>query len=66
MLPEVLVCADIAGRLIRLLVEHAAPSLPPRLLTLPDRHPSPELRSFIALAIKMFSACPKRGPRLRS
>ncbi len=52
--PEILVADDIAaGRLIHLLADHAAPSLPLSLLTLPDRHPSPKLRSFIDLVVKM-------------
>lgn len=53
--PEVVVADDIAsGRLIRLLADQAAPSLPVHLLTLPDRHPSPKLRSFIDLVIERF------------
>ena len=52
--PEILMADDIAaGRLIHLLADHAAPSLPLSLLTLPDRHPSPKLRSFIDLVVKM-------------
>ena len=52
--PEILVADDIAaGRLIHLLADHAAPSLPLSLLTLPDRHPSPKLRSFTDLVVKM-------------
>ncbi len=52
--PEVLVADDIAaGRLTHLLADHAAPSLPLSLLTLPDRHPSPKLRSFIDLVVTM-------------
>ena len=53
--PEVLLADDIAsGRLIHLLADQAAPSLPLHLLTLPDRHPSPKLRNFIDLVVEMF------------
>ena len=48
MQPEFLVAEDLAaGRLVRLLGQHAAPTLPLHLLTLPNRHPTPKLRSFI-------------------
>ncbi len=53
--PEILVAEDIvSGRLIRLLADYAVPFLPIHLLSLPDRHPSPKLRSFIELATEMF------------
>ena len=48
MQPEFLVAEDFAaGRLVRLLSQHAAPTLPLHLLTLPNRHPTPKLLSFI-------------------
>ena len=48
MMPDVLVADDLAeGRLVRLLADHAAPSLTLHLLTLPDRQPTPKLRSFV-------------------
>lgn len=48
MLPDILVAGDFAeGRLVRVLAGYAAPSLPLHLLTLPDRHPTPKLRSFV-------------------
>ena len=53
--PEIVVAGDIAsGRLIRLLADHAAPTLPLHLLTLPNRHPSPKLRSFVDVVVEMF------------
>ncbi len=53
--PEIVVAGDIAsGRLIRLLADHAAPALPLHLLTLPNRHPSPKLRSFVDVMVEMF------------
>ena len=53
--PEIVVAGDIAsGRLIRLLADHAAPALPLHLLTLPNRHPSPKLRSFVDVVVEMF------------
>ena len=48
MQPDILVAEDLAaGRLIRLLEHHVAPVLPLHLLTVPNRHPTPKLRSFI-------------------
>ena len=59
--PEVLVADDLAsGRLIRLLPDHETPSLPLHLLTLPDRFPSPRVRSFVDLATEVFGVS---GPR---
>ena len=48
MVPEVLVAEDLAaGRLVRLLPQHTPPGRMMHLLTLPDRHPIPKLRSFV-------------------
>ena len=48
MQPDVLVADDLAaGRLVRVLGQHAAPALALHLLTLPNRQPTPKLRSFI-------------------
>ena len=48
MQPDILVADDLAsGRLVRLLDGHVAPSLALHLLTLPNRQPTPKLRSFI-------------------
>ncbi len=53
--PDIMVADDIAsGRLVHLLADHAAPSLPVSLLTLPDRHPSPKLRRFIDVVLETF------------
>ena len=55
MQPEFLVAEDLAaGRLVRLLDQHAAPTLPLHLLTLPNRHPTPKLRSFIDHVVAEF------------
>ena len=55
--PEILVAGDIAsGRLVRLLSDWGAPSLPLHLLTLPARHASPKLRRFIDLAVEMLGS----------
>ncbi len=55
--PEIILSEDIAsGRLIRLLADHPTPLLPLHLVTLPDRHPSPKLRSFIEVTIEMFKS----------
>ncbi|MBD0272956.1 MAG: LysR family transcriptional regulator [Acetobacteraceae bacterium] len=64
MLPDVLVADDLAGgRLVRLLPDHAAPSLPLHLLTLPDRHPTPQLRSFVEGAAQRLGPAAARRPR---
>ncbi len=48
MQPDLLVAGDLAaGRLVRLLDQHLAPTLQLHLLTLPNRQPTPKLRSFI-------------------
>ena len=55
--PGIVIADDIAsGRLIRVLADHAGLSLPLHLLTLPDRHPSPKLRSFIELVAEIFKS----------
>jgi DNA-binding transcriptional LysR family regulator len=61
MLPDVLVADDLAGgRLVRLLPGHAAPSLPLHLLTLPDRNPTPKLRSFADLVARRLGPAARR------
>ena len=48
MQPDILVADDLAaGRLVRLLDQYLAPALQLHLLTLPNRQPTPKLRSFI-------------------
>ena len=48
MVPLAVVTDDLAaGRLVRLLPDHVAPSLPLHVLTLPDTNTMPKLRSFI-------------------
>lgn len=48
MAPMLVVADDLAnGRLVRLLADHAAPSLPLHVLTLPDTNAAPKLRGFI-------------------
>ena len=48
MQPDILVADDVAaGRLVRLLDQHLAPTLQLHLLTLPNRQQTPKLRSFI-------------------
>ena len=57
MQPEILVDEDLAaGRLVRLLPDHAAPTLQLHLLTLPDRRPTPKLRGFVAFVTDRLSA----------
>lgn len=56
MQPELLVADDLTtGRLVRILTQHAAPSLALHILTLPNRHPTPKLRSFIDYIAAEFS-----------
>ncbi|WP_428393069.1 LysR substrate-binding domain-containing protein [Lichenicoccus sp.] len=56
--PEVVVAEDVAaGRLVPLLADYVAPSLPVHLLTQPDRHESLKLRRFVELAVDGFK-CP--------
>ena len=48
MQPDILVADDLAaGRLVRLLDQYVPPTLALHLLTLPNRLPTPKLRSFI-------------------
>jgi len=59
--PDVTVADDLAeGRLVGLLTGHTAPSLPLHLLTLPDRHPTPKLRSFVEFITKRLGASARR------
>lgn len=59
MQPDILVEDDLAaGRLVRLLDQHIAPSLGLHLLTLPNRQSTPKLRSFIDHVV----AETRRGP----
>ena len=52
LLPEVLVAEDLAaGRLTCLLPHHAPAGQPLHLLTLPDRRPTPKLRSFVTFIV---------------
>ena len=61
MQPEVIVADDLAeGRLVGLLADHAAPRLPLHLLTLPDRHPTPKLRSFVEFIAGRLGAATRR------
>lgn len=55
MQPEILVADDLAaGRLVRVLPRHAPPERPMHLVWLPERRPSPRLRSFIDLIAERF------------
>lgn len=57
MQPEVLVSEDLAaGRLVRVLPEYEAPTRPMHLVYLPDRRPTPKLRSFIEFVLARFGA----------
>lgn len=61
LLPEVLVAGDLAeGRLVLLLADHPAPSLKLHLLTLPDRHPTPKLRSFVEFITERLGTAGRR------
>ena len=61
MQPEVIVADELAeGRLVRLLADHAAPRLPLHLLTLPDRHPTPKLRTFVEFIVGRLGAATRR------
>lgn len=64
LLPEVLAADDLAaGRLVRLFPDHAAPTLPLHLLTPPDRHPTPKLRSFVDFVARRLGKEARRPPR---
>lgn len=57
MQPDVLFADDLeSGRLVRVLEGFHPPERPMNLLTLPDRHPTPRLRSFIDFMIGRFGA----------
>ena len=43
-------------RLVRVLEDHAAPRLELHLLTLPDRHSTPKLRSFVQFIVAHLGA----------
>ncbi|TPW27699.1 LysR substrate-binding domain-containing protein [Pararhizobium mangrovi] len=61
MLPKMLLREDIdSGRLIELLTDFRPQSRPVQLLTLPDRHPAPKLRSFVDAVVREL------GPRAGS
>lgn len=52
MAPAAVVADDLAnGRLVRLLADHAAPSLPLHVLALPNTNAAPKLRSFIDMLV---------------
>lgn len=62
MQPKIVVADDLAaGRLVRLLPDHAAPALRLHLLTLPNRRPTPKLRSFMDHVAAEFSRTPPAG-----
>ena len=62
MQPKIVVADDLAaGRLVRLLPDHAAPALRLHLLTLPNRRPTPKLRSFMDHIAAEFSRTPPAG-----
>lgn len=66
LLPEVLVADDLAaGRLVRVLADHPVPALPVHLLTPPERHPTPKLRSFVALVARRLGASAAAAPKRR-
>ena len=53
--PEVLLAADIeAGHLVPILEDYALPSRPMHMVYLPDRRPTPKLRTFIDFVIARF------------
>lgn len=55
MQPEILFADDLAsGRLVRVLQGFQPPERPMHLLTLPDRHPTPRLRSLVEFMIERF------------
>ena len=68
MQPDLVVAGDLAaGRLVRLLADHAAPTLKLHLLTLPNRRPTRKLRSFIDHVTAEFSrASPADSLRARN
>ena len=62
MQPKIVVADDLAaGRLVRLLPDHAAPALRLHLLTLPNRRPTAKLRSFMDHVAAEFSRTPPAG-----
>ena len=51
--PNVVVAADLrAGHLVRVLPDYDLPSLPMHLVYLPDRRPTPKLRTFIDFVLE--------------
>jgi DNA-binding transcriptional LysR family regulator len=51
--PRVLLVEELrAGRLVQVLPEYALPSLPMHLVYLPDRRPTPKLRTFIDFVLE--------------
>ena len=64
MQPEIVVADDLAaGRLVRLLPDHAAPALKTHLITLPNRRSTPKLRSFIDYVTAEFRRALPSGDR---
>ena len=62
MAPFAVVADDLAnGRLVRLLADHAAPSLPLHILTLPNTNAAPKLRSFIGMLAAALGRASNRG-----
>lgn len=61
MAPITVVADDLAsGRLVRLLADHATPSLPLHVLTLPNTNTAPKLRSFIDMLVAGLSCASSR------
>lgn len=66
LVPEVLVADDLAaGRLVQVLGGHPVPALPVHLLTPPERHPTPKLRSFVAFMGRRLGGAAAAAPKRR-
>ncbi len=65
--PDIMLASDLAaGRLVRVLADYAAPSLPLCLLTLPQRRPTPKLRSFVTFITERVGIAANRLQRPRT
>ena len=65
--PDIMLASDLAaGRLVRVLADYAAPSLPLCLLALPQQRPTPKLRSFVTFITERVGIAANRSQQSRS
>ena len=69
--PAALLAEDIAsGALVPLLAQHVPPSFPMHIVSLPDRWPTPKVRSFVDFVVERFgdralrAGCARLRPRI--